>query len=582
MNNLTEQDINLFCQPDPIGLVSPSKSHHITPNEFTFWISMISPAKFQLQLGDIIVAKYITNTQKDLWDGEDKSDATFGIVTAMTRASDVDSPLIDYIRHGYGKKPKSANKTDPLDVLIVTCKFLRSLTGRMRPVDCCPVHFTTTLGIKFATQEVKQDGSPQMDGNWIPTGQYTTGYGIKSPLCCNENFVLGADAAHVNVTGQSGMASKTSYLLFFLSSVLQKTSKKVGVVFVNVKKSDFLWIDTPNPLLTPERIAEYTDLGLKPELPLNNIEFWAPIHKSGEHSEVKSLRQKARGDVKGIQIAWGDFKKSIPAILSTDLDIKAENVLNNIIDIVGRDGTFEEAVKAGNDMLSSSKKKDDHEATIRKVCGRLGGLQKTFKEILDPTSSKSLFPDPSKLKHKDAIVLDIGLVKDVRTQQIIFKEVLIRCERALQDDSIPDKLDAIIIVADELNAFCPASSDSSAPLRTQIIDIAARGRSLGFILFGAQQAASNVAKEVYGAAAVKVIGRTGPEEITAGIYKFLPDDLKGQITKQQQGTMILAMTTCSEYLPITFPYPPVMTDSTKAALPKNKPESNPVSTEFKE
>lgn len=571
MKLISESDLPDFYYGAPVGLVSPSKSHEITPNEFTFWVSMMSVAKFKLQLGDIIVAKYVPGTQPNLWDKEDTADLTFGIITSMVRASDVDTPLTDYVRHGFGKKT-SSSKTEPLEALVITCKFLRNLTDRMRPVDSCPVYFATAAGIKFATQEVKADGSPQLPNAWIPVGLYTTGYGIRTPICCNEDFILGPDAAHVNVSGQSGMAAKTSYLLFLLSSLLQKTTKRVGVVFINTKKSDFLWIDKPNPLLTLDKQEMYKDLGLTPGLPFSNVEIWAPVHQSASGTRtIKSLRPGPL--VKEIQLGWLDFQGSISSLVSTDdFDIKAENVLQSAKDRVAElgvhDRTFTSVLETIDGMLSgkskseSSEKNSHHEATVRKVKSRMIGMKDRCNEILDPAAVHSKFPRFADLSHGEAVVLDIALIKDARLQQVVFKTALQKCEAALQQEGEAKKLDAIVVVADELNAFCSESKSEFSALRKQIIDIAARGRSTGFILFGAEQAASKVADEVYGAAATKIIGRTGPEESTAHIYQFLPRDLKGQISRLQQGKMIVSAVTCPEHIPIEFPYPPVATDST--------------------
>ena len=58
----------------------------------------------------------------------------------------------------------------------------------------------------------------------IPVGLYINGDN-QSPVYLDSNFLLGPEAAHLNVTGVSGLATKTSIIEFLLSSIFQKISK---------------------------------------------------------------------------------------------------------------------------------------------------------------------------------------------------------------------------------------------------------------------------------------------------------------------------------------------------------------------
>ena len=48
----------------------------------------------------------------------------------------------------------------------------------------------------------------------------------------------------------------------------------------------------------------------------------------------------------------------------------------------------------------------------------------------------------------------------------------------------------LFLVLDELNKYAPR--DGSSPIKELLLDVAERGRSLGIILIGAQQTASEV------------------------------------------------------------------------------------------
>jgi hypothetical protein len=58
---------------------------------------------------------------------------------------------------------------------------------------------------------------------------------------------------------------------------------------------------------------------------------------------------------------------------------------------------------------------------------------------------------------------------------------------------------------DELNKYAPREGRS--PIKEVLLDIAERGRSLGIILIGAQQTASEVERRIVSNSSIKVVGR---------------------------------------------------------------------------
>jgi DNA helicase HerA-like ATPase len=74
-----------------------------------------------------------------------------------------------------------------------------------------------------------------------------------------------------------------------------------------------------------------------------------------------------------------------------------------------------------------------------------------------------------------------------------------------------------IIVLDELNRFAPRGSTDEVSRLFE--HVAAQLRSQGIILFGAQQKASSVAPLVWENAATKALGRTGPVELAADMWR---------------------------------------------------------------
>jgi DNA helicase HerA-like ATPase len=96
-----------------------------------------------------------------------------------------------------------------------------------------------------------------------------------------------------------------------------------------------------------------------------------------------------------------------------------------------------------------------------------------------------------------------------------------------------------------------------------LVDIASRGRSLGVLLLGAQQSASDVDPAVIRNAAIKVAGRLDAGE--AGEYRYLSPELRERATRFLPGTMVLDQPLVPAPIPIRFPFPGFATNVVEAA-----------------
>src|SRR3954471_17580088 len=87
------------------------------------------------------------------------------------------------------------------------------------------------------------------------------------PSYLNFEFLDGTKGAHVNISGVSGVATKTSYATFLLygifhASLLGAEAANTRAVIFNVKGEDLLFLDKPNRELKPETESRYAILGL--------------------------------------------------------------------------------------------------------------------------------------------------------------------------------------------------------------------------------------------------------------------------------------------------------------------------------
>ena len=96
----------------------------------------------------------------------------------------------------------------------------------------------------------------------------------------------------------------------------------------------------------------------------------------------------------------------------------------------------------------------------------------------------------------------------------------------------------LFTMLDELNKYAPREGGS--PIKEVLLDIAERGRSLGIILIGAQQTASEVERRIVSNSSVKVVGRLDPAEAGRPEYGFLPPSQRARAVLAKPGTMFVS------------------------------------------
>ncbi|MCB1017089.1 MAG: ATP-binding protein, partial [Acidimicrobiales bacterium] len=104
------------------------------------------------------------------------------------------------------------------------------------------------------------------------------------------------------------------------------------------------------------------------------------------------------------------------------------------------------------------------------------------------------------------------------------------------------------------------------------LDVAERGRSLGIILIGAQQTASEVERRIVANSAIRVVGRLDAAEATRGEYGFLPQVQRQRATIIKPGTMLLSQPEIPVPLMVQFPFPAWATRAAEAG-------ANPTATD---
>ena len=123
----------------------------------------------------------------------------------------------------------------------------------------------------------------------------------------------------------------------------------------------------------------------------------------------------------------------------------------------------------------------------------------------------------------------------------------------------------LFTMLDELNKYAPR--EGSSPIKDVVLDIAERGRSLGIILIGAQQTASEVERRVVAnSASGSSDGWTRPSRQPSE-YGFLPATQRARATLARPGTMFVIQPEMPVPLAVQFPFPAWATRPGEAGQP---------------
>ncbi|NQV05079.1 ATP-binding protein, partial [bacterium] len=139
-------------------------------------------------------------------------------------------------------------------------------------------------------------------GRPLPIGLARDG----EPVAIDLDFFDGRKGGHMSIAGISGVATKTSFALFFLRMLTARTDltgesgKNLRVLVFNVKGEDLLWLDKRNKHFDEHARASWARLGVEP-VPFPSISLWAPPReKSGD-----VVLPDVGGRMEGVQaFAW--------------------------------------------------------------------------------------------------------------------------------------------------------------------------------------------------------------------------------------------------------------------------------------
>jgi hypothetical protein len=548
MNDEQTPDEAQPVEHSPIGRASATDRDPNTSEDFSFWLAP-----------GIIVNPF------DIVEAEQYQDShTYGLVLGLEHSTDAPSHLSNFISNDFGELTGEPN-TMRQGTTVARAGVLSNDADIYMPVpNERLVHFADEAGIHRALgiDEMREDRR-------VPAGLIEMSNGTRAVAYVDLAYVLGPEAAHVNISGISGLATKTSYAMFLIQSILQSSNASdIAVIILNVKHGDLLMIDQPAEGLEPEQHELWDKLGLEPR-PFQNVHYLLPHGKDTLNTGMPN------------SFIFPDFFRIYAYALDNTGD-KLDLLFSQVADpsatiesMVGEiaSGLEQRTGKWANvsdwDTLLNGEPlfKDGRSQNLGDIrASSVGKFRRHLRRIVKTRQSglfvhqlshnvANLSQEIGKPQGGHTYVVDIAKLTD-EEQTLVFGDILrtvyaLYAEEGSEEHELPRK---VIIFVDELNKYAPTREQSS-PILEQVLDIAERGRSLGVILISAQQFMSAVHGRVTGNAATLVVGRSGSAELAAPAYRFLDTDVRANLTRLSKGKLLLSHSIYRQPVKIIFPKP---------------------------
>jgi DNA helicase HerA-like ATPase len=541
-----------------VGRVVATELRPSTPHQFFFWTARESP----IGIGAIVRV-------------DAPGRVVHGIVTEAFAYSDLLTPMHDVIGADGDPAAIGLQPTERAEIRLFAAAVLRQTPEEpLQPVPLAQVFLAADTDVAAALRMDGYTGSANSTG--IPIGAYRAG-GLDAPVFLDADFLLGPEAAHLNITGVSGLATKTSAVEFLLSSIFQTFPKQKGsiaAVCFNVKGPDLLFLDQATPI-SDEDVRLYTRLGLSPE-PFANARYFAPYKADG--ANLNTLRSHESLVHNTEPLIWGlrEVLDYADVVLNRDdIDAKADAFIDFLAErVVGkkfedrelRDRPFQvqtfadlevffraifdymEALGRGGEVWRTH-----HMATIRKVRNRLSNISVRSKGLVTDDGRVNDLPW-GRFDDRGIYVIDIAGL-DPLAQDLVFARVVSRLREHLERRDLG--VDHVVVFVDELNKYAPADGQDTY-VKKMLLDLSERGRYLGLVLFSAQQFRSQVMRRVVGNAGTSVYGRMDMDELATAGYATISPATKIKMATMAKGELMIRHPHFTQPVFVRFPKPAIM------------------------
>ena len=542
-----------------IGKVIATEKNPSTIDNFYFWTNK----DMILNPFDVVKISHLKNS------------VSYGVIEEISHITDTANFLADYISNDFGKVD-TIERTQRIGMNYVKTNVIGNNKNIYIPL-------LNDAKVELANEaEVAEALGLNNVKNPVTCGyleMYNGSDKVELPVKMDARFLIGPEGAHLNISGISGLAAKTSYAMFLLKAIQDKcyepdSDDDVAFVMFNVKGKDLLAIDQLAEFADEKKqelvVGQYKKLGMTP-CPFRNVHYYYPYSRSKVGNTYLSKEdyesQRLSGSAKLYKYDCEDDMKKLDMLFASIDD--PNQTMDSIINYIANEqGDFkglndwEDFLEVVKDNCKAGRRNDEISVGSWRKFNRIIRNSiynnQMFGYVADDNEQTRLEDSLKNIKKNEVHVIDIAKLNE-DMQGFVFGDA-IRTIYDLQlgqysDDEEVNPPQKIVIFIDELNKYASQDTPKSSPILHQVLDIAERGRSLGIILFAAEQFRSAIHSRVTGNCATHAYGRTNAIEIAKSDYKFVPAVYKNMMTRLKQGEYIVQNPIFRSLLNIKFPEP---------------------------
>jgi len=520
-----------------IGRVVATENSPTTSTTLKFWIDDEVKAK----PFDVVRIDHIGNSP-------DEPSSSYAMITDLEHLTDGSGFLSSYVSSDFGDVTVSP-RSERIGTTIAHAEVMYNSSGIEMPIrDSSPVYWADADGVREALG-LKGFRKP------VSAGFMSMTNGEIVDINFEADFLIGPEGAHLNIAGISGLATKTSYAMFLLSALQQKYEEEVSIIIFNVKGRDLLSIDEERDDLTDKIKDDWGRCRLEAK-PFENVTYFHPYgsdqvrhYTQSRVSQQTLKRQIASGNAFNYFYNIEEGLSRLPLLFS-DVDDPNYTMESCSIEVMNFN------VSTWNDLKDKVKSRTrpgqgSGEITVQSW--------RKFSRILQTRINNEIFGERAQT-HQDqkrqksvpeiirtlapgkVVVIDIEPLPDYLQCLVVGDVVQSVLDAKLGDFEGVDaeNLGKVVIFADELNKYAPKTGSGGRTLTNTLLEVTERGRSLGTVLFGAEQFRSGVHDRVLGNCSTAAFGRTNPIETKKGQeYRMLSRPQLSSLMRLPKGTLML-------------------------------------------
>lgn len=553
----------------PIGRVVATERNPTTTGQVRFWLE----PDVELKPFDFVRLAAPENTDKDI--GE-----FYAIIYEIHQVSDESSPLSGFVSADFGDSRIVPRMSRVVATYADATVLFNTRDIEMPVPHGSRVHWPDEDGVREALGITDYKRA-------TPAGYITMSGPSQRSLTIHvdmdADYLIGPEGAHLNISGISGLATKTSYAMFLLTAVQQRQESqwnasqedKAAFVILNVKGADLLRLhEEALDLDEGNTRSDWQKCGLT-ATPLKNVTYFYPYAESGIYAQTKLDSATVRQNIdSGVAYRYYyDVETALdrlPLLVEDIDDPRAMFVscADYCVDNIDKQSSWVSFRRQIRSWADNTPDKNIPVVSWRRF-SRLF-IQRTknpmFVEKSVDADKKRQVPLSEILKHLTpghVVVIDIAQLPDY-LQSFVVGDIIDLVRRAKIANSTVDEEDGednglpplgrVILFADELNKFAPQHAQQRSITR-HLREVSERGRSEGIILFGAEQFRTGVDKQVTGNSSTQVFGRTTAVEATRDPeIKELPGSQNKRVPFLRKGELIVSHTRFSSgTLKLRFP-----------------------------